>query len=200
MPTWFQKYAYHFACGPQSKNDGNVQPIRNVVYGAGMWVRKEAYQRALKNGLPFIFDFHANNQSVKELNNGGEDGELCWAIRFQGYEIHYLGSLVFTHRIALSKFTDSYLKLIKERTNHSTLLGSLYFRVSLMEKEKATNFWIKELFFIFIFYFKNFQLKKSYFTTELIRNWSNVFLLLKMRRKYDDRVNKVLSFKIKSLQ
>ncbi len=199
LPPWFEKYAYHFACGPQNDTDGEVRPNRNVVYGAGMWVRREAYQKALQNGFSFIFDFHASNQSVKALNNGGEDGELCWAIRFQGYEIHYLGSLVFTHRISPSKFTDSYLKLIKERTDRSTLLGSLYFRVSLMEKEKATNFWIKELFFILIFYFKNFKLNKSYFTTELIRNWSNILLLFKMRKKYDNLVNNVLNFKSKSL-
>ncbi len=199
LPPWFEKYAYHFACGHQNDRDGEVRPNRNVVYGAGMWVRNEAYQKALQNGFSFIFDFHASNQSVKALNNGGEDGELCWAIRFQGFEIHYLGSLVFTHRISPSKFTDSYLKLIKERTDRSTLLGSLYFRVSLMEKEKATNFWIKELFFILIFYFKNFKLNKSYFTTELIRNWSNILLLFKMRKKYDNLVNNVLNFKSKSL-
>jgi glycosyltransferase involved in cell wall biosynthesis len=198
-PTWFEKYAYYFACGPQNDREGEVRPNRNVVYGAGMWVRSEAYQKALQNGFSFIFDFHASNQSVKTLNNGGEDGELCWAIRFQGFEIHYLGSLVFTHRISPSKFTDSYLKLIKERTDRSTLLGSLYFRVSLMEKEKVTNFWIKELFFILIFYFKNFKLNKSYFTTELIRNWSNILLLFKMRKKYDNLVNNVLNFKSKSL-
>jgi GT2 family glycosyltransferase len=200
LPSWFEKYAYHFACGPQNNRDGEVRPNRNVVYGAGMWVRSEAYQKALQNGFSFIFDFHASNQSVKALNNGGEDGELCWAIRFQGYEIHYLSTLVFIHRISLSKFSDSYLKLIQERTNHSTLLGSLYFRVSLMGVKKVTNFWIKELFFIFILYFKNVRFEKSYFTTELKRNLSNVYLLLKMRKKYDDFVNKVLHFKLKSFQ
>lgn len=200
LPDWFESYSYHFACGPQNIHDGDVRPRRNVVYGAGMWVRKEAYQKAIKNGLPFIFDFHANNQSVKALNNGGEDGELCWAIRFQGYEIHYLSSLIFTHRIAHSKFTDSYLKMIQERTNHSTLLGTLYYRVSLMNTHKVNHFWIKELIFIIVLYFKNFRFEKAYFTKEMRRNLSNFFLLLKMRSKYDELVNKVLSFKLKSMQ
>jgi len=200
LPDWFESYSYHFACGPQNIHDGDVRPRRNVVYGAGMWVRKEAYMLAIKHGLPFIFDFHATNQSVKALNNGGEDGELCWAIRFQGYEVHYLSSLIFTHRIARSKFTDSYLKMIQERTNHSTLLGSLYYRVSLMKTNKVNHFWIKELIFIIILYFKNFRFEKAYFTKELLRNLSNFYLLINMRSKYDELVNKVLSFKLKSMQ
>ena len=195
LPDWFESYSYHFACGPQNSHDGDVRPRRNVVYGAGMWVRKEAYEKAIKNGLPFIFDFHASNQSVKAFNNGGEDGELCWAIRFQGYEIHYLSSLVFTHRIALSKFTDTYLKMIQERTNHSTLLGSIYFRVDKLNVSSVKYFWFKELVFIILNYFKNFRFHYFYLTSELKRNYLNCLLLFKMRSKYDDIVNLILKFK-----
>ena len=199
LPPWFEKYAYHFACGPQNDTDGEVRPNRNVVYGAGMWVRKAAYCQALLNGLPFIFDFHASNQSVKALNNGGEDGELCWAIRFQGYEIHYLSKLVFTHRISLFKFTDSYLKLIQERTNSSTLLGTIYFRVSKLNLVEVKHFWIKELIFIILNYFKNFEFTYCYLKLELKRNLSNILLLLKMRNKYDEMINSLLRFKNNSI-
>ena len=195
LPDWFESYSYHFACGPQNIQDGDVRPRRNVVYGAGMWVRKEAYQKAIKNGLPFIFDFHAINQSVKALNNGGEDGELCWAIRFQGYEIHYLSSLIFTHRIARSKFTDTYLKMIQERTNHSTLLGTIYYRVDKLNLTRVNFFWFKELVFIILNYFKNFKFNYVYLTSELKRNYFNISLLLKMRSKYDEKVNLILKFK-----
>jgi glycosyltransferase involved in cell wall biosynthesis len=195
LPDWFETYSYHFACGHQNSQDGDVRPRRNVVYGAGMWVRKEAYDKAIKNGLPFIFDFHATNQSVKALNNGGEDGEMCWAIRFQGYEIHYLSSLVFTHRIALSKFTDTYLKMIQERTNHSTLLGTIYYRVDKLNVSSVNYFWFKELFFIFLNYFKNFRFNYFYLTSEMKRNYLNCLLLFKMRSKYDEIVNLILKFK-----
>ena len=195
LPDWFDTYSYHFACGPQNLQDGDVRPRRNVVYGAGMWVRKEAYELALKNGLPFIFDFHSANQSVKAFNNGGEDGELCWAIRFQGYKIHYLSTLIFIHRIALSKFSDSYLKMIQERTNHSTLLGTLYYRVDKLNVSRVNYFWVKELFFIILNYFKNFRFNFFYLTSELKRNYFNIFLLLKMRYKYDEKVNLILNFK-----
>ena len=195
LPDWFESYSYHFACGPQNSHDGDVRPRRNVVYGAGMWVRKEAYQKAIKNGLPFIFDFHATNQSVKAFNNGGEDGELCWAIRFQGYEIHYLSTLIFTHRIALSKFSDTYLKMIKERSNHSTLLGTIYFRVDKLNVSSVKYFWFKELVFIILNYFKNFRFHYFYLTSELKRNYLNCLLLFKMRSKYDDIVNLILKFK-----
>lgn len=198
LPDWFESYSYHFACGPQNIHDGDVRPRRNVVYGAGMWVRKEAYQKAIKNGLPFIFDFHATNQSVKAFNNGGEDGELCWAIRFQGYEIHYLSTLIFTHRIALSKFSDTYLKMIQERSNHSTLLGTIYYRVDKLNVSSVKYFWFKELVFIILNYFKNFRFHYFYLTSELKRNYLNCLLLFKMRSKYDDIVNLILKFKYTS--
>jgi len=200
LPDWFETYSYHFACGPQNIQDGDVRPLRNVVYGAGMWVRKEAYLKALKNGLPFIFDFHASDQSEKALNNGGEDGELCWAIRFQGYEIHYLSTLVFFHRIAESKFTDTYLKWIQERTNNSTLLGTIYYRVDKLNVPRVKHFWLKELVFIVLNYFKNFRFNFSYLTLELKRNFINIFLLLKMRSEYDQKINLILNFKNLSIK
>ena len=199
VPRWFGSYAYQFACGPQAEKDGNVQPIRNVVYGAGMWVRRTAYDIAIKNGFRFMFDFHGSNQKVSQMNNGGEDGELCWAVRFQGYEIHYLSSLQFIHRISTSKLSDSYFRLITERTYKSTLLGTVYYRVNQMHIDEVHNFWLKELGFIFINYIKNFQFNSNYFTTEIKRNMSNIFLLLKMRAKYDQLVNRVLTFKKSSI-
>jgi hypothetical protein len=123
---------------------------------------------------------------------------LCWAIRFQGYEIHYLSSLVFTHRIALSKFTDSYLKMIQERTNHSTLLGTIYYRVDKLNVFSVNYFWFKELVFIIFNYFKNFRFHYFYLTSELKRNYLNCLLLFKMRSKYDEIVNLILKFKYTS--
>lgn len=194
VPSWFGAYSYHFACGPQAENDGNVQPIRNVVYGAGMWVRRDAYDIAIKNGFRFMFDFHGTNQKVSQMNNGGEDGELCWAVRFQGYEIHYLSSLQFIHRISISKLSDAYFKMITERTSKSTLLGTIYYRVNLMDIDKVYFFWIKELIYIII----NFKFKRVNLNEELSRNLSNIKTLLKMNSKYDVLVNKIISFKNKS--
>jgi glycosyltransferase involved in cell wall biosynthesis len=200
IPTWFSKYAYHFACGPQNNKDGNVQPTRNVVYGAGMWVRKSAYIRALDNGFQFIFDFHGSNQSVDQFTNGGEDGELCWAIRFQGYEIHFLNSLKFTHRLSPVKFENSYLNLLIERTSKSTLIGTIYYRVNQINIGQVNHYWIKELLYILVHYFQNVKIQKSYFTIELHRNLSNIKLLLRLRYKYDNLFNQLLSFKNKSSQ
>ena len=64
-----------------------------------------------------------------------------------------------------------------------------------MNTLKVSNFWIKELIFILIMYFKNLQLEISYFTIELQRNLSKIILLLKMRKKYDVILNKILTFK-----
>jgi GT2 family glycosyltransferase len=199
VPHWFDKYAYNFACGPQNIKDGNVQPNRNVVYGAGMWVLREAYEKAIVNGFHFIFDFHGSNQKMKSFNNGGEDGELCWSIIFQGYEIHYYSKLKFIHNISPLKFSKQHKRMILDRKRKSSLLGSMYYRVYSMQNKNVKFFWLKELIYILINYVKNIKFEYTYFTTELKRNWSNVVLLLSMNNKYDELVNQILEFKNNSL-
>jgi glycosyltransferase involved in cell wall biosynthesis len=199
-PHWFYSNSYYFACGAQSDHSGEVRPERNVVYGAGMWGRKEAYTRALENGFKFHFDFHGSNQSVNNMTNGGEDSELCWAIRFQGYEIHYLDELNFIHRISKEKLNQSHLNLLLERTNKTTLLGFIYLKAQSLQVEKVKFFWLKELLYLIFNYFKNLEFKKDYFTKELNRNKFNFIYLVKNRYSYDELINSILEFKIKSFK
>lgn len=199
-PDWFHLNSYYFACGAQSKQTGEVRPLRNVIYGAGMWCRTEAYKSALKNGFKFHFDFHGTNQSVFSMTNGGEDSELCWAIRFQGYEIHYLEKLKFIHRISKEKLNEEHLNLLLERTNKITILGFVYLKVQSLNVEKVRLFWIKELIYMIFFYLKNLKFEKDYFTKELNRNKFNFIYLIKNRFLYDRLINSILQFKINSIK
>jgi glycosyltransferase involved in cell wall biosynthesis len=197
-PDWFDDYAYNFACGQQNTIDGNVRPKRNVVYGAGMWFRKSIFERARLNGFDFLFDYNSSNPKSKSRTNGGEDGELCWALFYQGAEVHYVSNLRFNHWLDKSKLTTSFYKVILSRKNHATLLASLYYRVYHQIEKPVKYFWVKELFFIVFHFLKNVRFTKSYFTDELIRNLSNISLLLTMRSDYDKLVNRLVDFKNKS--
>lgn len=200
LPSWFEDVKYNYACGPQAQKTGNVQPVRNVVYGAGLWFRKAAYDRAIQNGFRFIFNYVRDNPRMRDMSNGGEDGELCWAIKYQGYEVHYHEALNFIHHVEPYKLTSSYYTSIKSRKTQCTLFASLYFRVLSMPVPRVHNFWMKELFYIFINYFKNFKCNSKYILGEIKRNRSNIKMLVNYRGRYDNYVNQLLEFRDKSLR
>lgn len=198
IPDWFPLVSYNFACGPQNEVDGNVRPKRNVVYGAGMWFRKSLFEKAKSNGFNFIFDFDANNPLTRNRKNGGEDAELCWAIIFQGFEVHYLSRMSFYHWLDKSKLTPHFYSIIKSRSINATLLNNLYYRVLFSIDNPVRYFWIKEIIFIFINYFKNIHFSINYFSEELYRNLSNIRVLISMRSDYDKMINNLIEFKNKS--
>ena len=195
LPSWFEDVKYNYACGPQASQTGNVKPMRNVVYGAGLWFRKSAYDLAVQNGFQFIFNYVRDNPRMRDMSNGGEDGELCWAIKYQGYEVHYHNELNFIHHVEPFKLTANYYTSIKARKTQCTLFASLYYRVFNMSFSHVTNFWMKELFYIFLNYIKNFKFNSHYIIGELKRNKSNVKMLVNYRGRYDDYVNRLLVFR-----
>ncbi len=195
LPNWFESVKYNYACGAQASKTGNVQPERNVVYGAGLWFRKSAYDLAVSNGFRFIFNYVRDNPRMRDMSNGGEDGELCWAIKYQGYEVHYHDELEFTHHIETFKLKNDYHITILARKTQCTLFASLYYRVFHMPFSSVTNFWVKELLYIFVNYLKNFKFNKHYFMGEIKRNRSNIKMLINYRSKYDGYVNQLLVFR-----
>ena len=195
IPSWIQSYLPDFACGPQAKNTGNVFPGKNVVYGAGLWFRASVLKKAFDAGFQFIFNYVKDDPSLKKMSNGGEDGELCWAIKYQNYEIHYLESLKFNHIIDKHKFTLDYLELLKSRKSKYTLLGQVYRRAFDMQIHSVKNYWLKEIFYIVINYIKNFKFEKSYLINETNRNLSNLVFLFSYRGKYDVMINHLLKYK-----
>lgn len=195
LPEWFENVKYNYACGPQAFKTGNVQPTRNVVYGAGLWFRKSVYDLAVSNGFEFIFNYVRDNPRMRDMSNGGEDGELCWAIKYQGYAVHYHDELKFYHHIETYKLTSDYYHTIIARKTQCTLFASLYYRVFNMTFNEVSNFWQKELFYIFVNYIKNFKFNSNYIFGEIKRNRSNLKMLLNYRKRYDDYVNQLLKFK-----
>jgi glycosyltransferase involved in cell wall biosynthesis len=197
LPAWFSDWEADFACGKQAKYTGNVYPGKNVVYGAGMWFRKELLQIAFDNGFDFIFNYIKDGANIKKRTNGGEDGELCWAIKYQGYEIHFLEHLCFNHHISDDKLTSKYLELLSSRKGHYSLLGQIYWRVYHMDRQKVSNFWIKEFIHLLFNYFKDLKWKKQYLFEETTRVVSNLKMLILYRSKYDAIINNLLNFKNK---
>ena len=104
-PTWFDKYKGFYAVGPQSELPScSIKKSRRHVYGAGMIIRKKAYQDLQKEGFKSIL----SDRKGKYLVSGG-DTELCLAIAIKGYDIYYDERLKFKHFIPENRTTSEYL-------------------------------------------------------------------------------------------
>ncbi len=195
FPEWFDKYSYHFACGKQATKNGNVVPERNVVYGAGMWFRKELYLKAKQLGFNFICNF--SQIGSKFSMNGGEDSELCWAIRFLNFEIWYIDELCFYHNLPKERLGENYLKNLKSRINSNGPYASIYFRVWNSDwKKNVRFFWLKEITHSFIYLLKLHPFSKiSNRKFEVKRTLKNISFYLYERSKFDERVNHLIHYK-----
>ena len=94
LPVWFEQNKNFFAVGKQFTESGQVKGYRNVVYGAGMFVRKSAFQFLISKG----FQFYNLGRTGKKLTSG-EDSEMCLAFQIAGYKIWYEEELTFQHHI-----------------------------------------------------------------------------------------------------
>lgn len=192
LPDWFEEYAYFFACAPQAPSTGEVRPTRNVVYGAGMWIRLEGYTTAKKYG----FEFTLASRTGNSLSTGGEDSELCWALRFQGYEIWYVDEMRFHHHVPKDRLTEDYRLRLMNGMQSNGPLGGIYLRLAKDEiREPVRLFWLKELIYtvrdLFLLPVTSVMDKKR----EQRRIVNNIRYFVRERGRYDAAVNQVLAYK-----
>lgn len=194
-PDWFDAFAYSYACAPQAPHTGNVSPHRNVVYGAGMMIRKEAYDTALKLGFQFIM----SNRKGESLSGGGEDGELCWAIKMLGYEIWYVENMKFYHLIPVMRLTDDFQRKLKKGMTKNGPYANAYIRVWKNEiPEKLSNFWFKEAVYSFK-YIILLTFKKNGLSD--FQRAKNVLIgLLKENKQYDQKIKGIREYYAKCKQ
>lgn len=191
IPNWFKEFDYHFACAPQAPKTGNVMPTRNVVYGAGMWIRKSAYDLAKELGFEFIL----NSRTGSSLTTGGEDSELCWAIKLLGFEIWYVEELKFHHHIPSNRLTEDYKnRLLAGMIDNAPLAGA-YLRIWKNNITKnVSNFWCKELFYALKAYCLNSD--KEY--KKILK--LNIRFYIHFRTKYDVRFNQIINYRNRCIE
>lgn len=196
IPDWFPAYAYHFACAPQAPATGSVHPVRNVVYGAGMWVRMDAYDLAKSLGFKLVLQ----SRTGKSLASGGEDSELCWALIFLGYEVWYADELRFEHHIPTERLTNDYLERLIDGIGLNGPLSRIHLRIGKGEIRKPVHlFWLKESVYTlwdFITSFFNSKYEKPAEARKVFRR--NLHYFLKLRSRYDQLVNRTLDYYMKS--
>lgn len=185
IPIWFSNVENYYAVGKQVQQSGRVFGNRNVVYGAGMFVRKDYFFAIYENGYkPFSKDRVGNS-----LSSGG-DSEMCLAFQIAGYDIWYSEQLKFKHYIEEKRLTFDYLEKLQKGINESAFV-SRFFRDYLngYSPNITKYFWFKE-------YLNSlFDTLKMFLSLNLNikRNLKFQFFLLKERSNYDKNVKTIIN-------
>ena len=184
IPSWFEEYQSYYAVGPQWHETGEVKIKRNMVYGAGMIVRKSAFLLILKNG----FKFFALGRTGKSLSSG-EDSELCLAFRIAGFKIWYNEDLCFKHFIESNRLSTNYLEKLLKGINSGNYISRFYREYLFGYRPKVGSlFWLKEAFYVL----KNS--KKAFFSLNLKEykrcNKHLIYIIIE-RSKYDRSIKEI---------
>lgn len=107
LPSWFQQFQAFYAVGPQADGAGDVTETRGYLWGAGLCLRKQAWQTLVERQFTFTLDDRKGNQ----LSAGG-DAELCYALRLAGWRLWYEPRLNLQHFMTPERLNWNYLRRI----------------------------------------------------------------------------------------
>lgn len=114
-PWWFKHYKGSYAVGPQGEG-GDITWTRGFLWGAGLTIRKSAWQQLLNNGFgPLLVGRQGSRLTA------GEDSELCFALRLAGWHLWYESRLRLCHFLQAYRLEWSYLRRIHRGFGASTV-------------------------------------------------------------------------------
>jgi len=140
IPSWFKEHQAAYAVGPQADRAGYLPELRTYLYGAGVVIRKEAWDRIQERGFRFLL----SGRKGKSLSSG-EDSEMTSAFKMAGYKLWYDPDMRFEHIIAPPRLEWHHLlKLAREFGKSAVVLN--FYKVPLRNyrgwKRAKIDFWI----------------------------------------------------------
>lgn len=103
-PDWFGAFERHLAIGRQCSKSG-VTAIGHSLWGAGLGVRKSAWNRLSDEG----FTFQTLDRKGEDLSSAG-DQELGLVMQMAGWDIWYDHALILEHVIPPARTTWPYVR------------------------------------------------------------------------------------------
>ena len=146
-PDWFEAHSVMYAIGPAP--DAQEPGYRNLLWGAGLILRKAAWKQLLQRG----FRSRLVGRQGSTLT-GGEDSEICFALRLAGWKLWFDPQLRLRHFLSAGRLRWEYLRRVVWADGNAVALDSYLFALSeghsgLRERLRLTWQWqsLRELKF-----------------------------------------------------
>jgi glycosyltransferase involved in cell wall biosynthesis len=148
-PFWFESCKKHYAIGAQADEAGDISHKRCSLWGAGLSIRKSAWEQLLDRGFqPLLVDRQGTT-----LSTGG-DGELSRALHLAGWGLWYDPRLQIRHFLPADRFEWHYLRKLCRGNGAASVFTDVY-RYALRGdpttlKETLKRTWQWKIFAAFI--------------------------------------------------
>jgi GT2 family glycosyltransferase len=134
QPSWFNDYAERYAVGQQAAQSCDVTHIRGYLWGAGLSVRRTAWDNIRTHG----FRFRLPGRRPGNLRSG-EDVELCRVLALRGWRLWYDTRLQLKHFMPRERLEPGYLKRLCRANGGVSMIMELYSR----EEEVGIKGWLR---------------------------------------------------------
>jgi hypothetical protein len=139
-PAWFEQFQKSYVIGPQAEEAGFMTAEWASLWGAGMSIRWSAWEQLLGSGWRHLLGGRLGG------NLGGcDDLEICYALRFAGWELWYEPRLRLQHFLPARRLQWSYLRRLHRGGGASRVgldpYGFLRHGAPAGLKEKARRTW-----------------------------------------------------------
>ncbi len=107
LPWWFEAHKDAYAVGSWGSEQGDVTDKKAFMWSAGLTIRKSAWDQLHRN--------HFQSQLIGKKGQkvgGGDDSEICLALRSMGWRWWYEPRLRFQHFLPAKRLTWSYLRSV----------------------------------------------------------------------------------------
>lgn len=121
LPSWFKEFESAYAVGPQAENKGYLPEKRTYLHGAGIVMRKRAWDLIKDQG----FTFTLHGRSGQSLG-AGEDSEITYAFRLAGFDLWYDPDLRFEHIISENRLQWRHLLKLAHGFGKSAVILDIY--------------------------------------------------------------------------
>lgn len=198
-PFWFDQYQTSFAVGKLYNTPTNLTDTYESLWGAGMVIRKGAYEHLMARGFQYLLTGGQSNR-----RGSGEDVELSWAMRLLGYQLWYVPELKLYHFMPAQRMKWSTLVEITKANGTASMFYTPYryhYAQITGKIEKSSPRWWKELFYNMSFLI-NLRTWFSYFFADRVgnqavlrieRQLSKIRALSLFRNEYEQSYNKISS-------
>lgn len=202
-PSWFEQYQGCYAVGPQGESTGYADE-RGYLWGAGLTIRKSAWEEILRSG----FSFTLLGRTGAQLSSG-EDSEICLALQCYGWRLWYDARMSYYHYLPAFRLTWDYLKRLQRAFGAAEIVLGPYrefIRSSGTTAPNLKHVWVKDSILIIRYFWVhlggmiNFWRERDGSLAVLGYNGQlgKLLTIIKLRYRYDDIKKSIYSYYIRS--
>jgi len=136
-PGWFARYQWCYAVGEQWTEPGDITQTRGYLWGAGLSIRKTAWEQLMSNGFRSLLV----DRKGSSLGAGG-DAELCFALRLAGWRLWYEPRLRLRHFITERRLNWQYLRMLN-RGFGAASVGTDPYEIALRDNRLGIKEWLR---------------------------------------------------------